>query len=915
MEKQLLVLLDGNAIIHRAFHAFRASRPPVVFTVRSTGEIVTAVYGFAQMLLKTITDLQPSCYAVAFDTPEPTFRHVMFEAYKAQRPPTPDELIDQFARVRELVEAFNIPIYELPGYEADDVLGTLSRQAAEQGMETYIVTGDADTMQLVSPMVKVISPRPRGSFSDTIQYDEAAVFEKFGVTPRQIIDLKALKGDPSDNIPGVPGIGEKTAVKLISQFGSLEGIYDHLDEVEPARIQAILRDNREIGFTSKTLATINVQSPVTLDLDRCRLSRFDRNKVASLFRELEFNSLIPKLPGSGEDVHEEESDEASDIAVEKIYSTVIDEEALEGVVEAISTAEAFAFDLETTGLDAVSTDIVGISLATKPGEAWYIPVGHIGFFQGEQLPLTFVLEKLKPVFEDEHREKIAHNAKFDMLVLAQHGIDVRHVTFDTMIAAHLAGEQALGLKNLTFSRLGIEMTPITELIGSGAKQVPMSQVDIAAASDYACADADMTFRLSEVFRPELKKYEVTDLFRDVEMPLVPVLVDMERNGVKLNTALMGDMARELGDQIRDIENRVYEAVGRQFNINSPKQLGQVLFEELGLASGGKTKSGYSTAAGVLEDLRGKHPVIDLVLEYRQLTKMKSTYVDALPMLVNRKTGRVHTSFNQTRTSTGRLSSSDPNLQNIPVRSELGMRLREAFIASDGWSLISGDYSQIDLRALAHLSKDENLVAAFKNDKDIHSDTASKLFGVDIGSVTSDQRRFAKTINFGVIYGMSEYGLEQATEMTRAEAGAFIKTYFEQYPGVSAYLEATRQQARDIGYVQTLLGRRRYIPEINSSNRQVKESAERMAINMPVQGTSADIIKVAMINLRREMLARKTRSRMLVQVHDELLFEVPDEEMEEMVRLVREIMTTAIELLVPLKVDINTGKNWAELKKH
>ncbi len=913
MEKQLLVLLDGNAIIHRAFHAFQASRPPTVFTVRKTGEIVTAVYGFAQMLLKTITDLAPTCYAVAFDTPEPTFRHDMFEDYKAQRPPAPDELIGQFDRVRELVEAFNIPIYELPGFEADDVLGSLSRQASDQGMETYIVTGDADTMQLVTPLVKVISPKPRGSFSDTVQYDEQAVLEKYGVLPSQIIDYKALKGDPSDNIPGVPGIGEKTAVKLINQFGSLDGIYERLDEVTPERIQAILRDNKEIAYTSKKLATIDVNTPVTLDLDGCRLSHYDRAKVTKLFTELEFYSLIQKLPGDGDSEPVIEVGTAA-LKAEKDYSTVIDEEALDSLLNKIGKAETLAFDLETTSLEAISADIVGFSFSVRPGEAFYIPVGHTGFFRGDQLPLKLVLDRLTPVFEDMKLQKAAHNGKYDMLVLAANGLRVKHFTFDTMIAAHLLDETSLGLKNLAFSRLGIEMTQIADLIGSGAKQIPMSQVDVAAASDYACADADMTFRLAERYGPELKKESLWELFRDVEMPLVPVLVEMEKNGVMLDTAFMGTMSRELGEQIRKLENDIYTEAKHPFNINSPKQLGPVLFEELGLPSGNRKKGSYSTAASVLEDLRGEHRIIDLILEYRQLTKLKSTYVDALPALVNFKTGRVHTSFNQTRTSTGRLSSSDPNLQNIPVRGDLGKKLREAFIAPEGYSLISGDYSQIDLRALAHLSRDENLVNAFRNDKDIHSDTASKLFGVGINEITSDQRRFAKTINFGVIYGMSEYGLEQATEMTREEAGKFIEAYFEQYPGVLKYLEATKQQARDTGYVETLLGRRRKIPEINSQNRQVREAAERMAINMPVQGTSADIIKVAMINLYREMEERQMRSKMLLQVHDELLFEVPDEEAGEMEKLARETMVSAIELAVPLKVDINTGKNWAELKK-
>ena len=912
MEKPLLVLFDGNAIIHRAYHAFRATRPPTVFTVRKTGEIVTAVYGFAQMVLKSINDLKPSCCAIAFDTPEPTFRHEMFDQYKAQRPPAPDELINQFARVRNLVETFNIPVYELPGYEADDVLGSLSRQAAEQEIDTVIVTGDGDTMQLVSSHVNVVYPRR--SFSDTIRYDEKAVKEKYGVTPHQIVDLKALVGDTSDNIPGVPGIGEKTAVKLINQLGSLETIYERIDEVNPPRIQSILKENRDIAFQSKKLATIDVNTPVTLDMDRCQLYRFDRKKTMELFRELEFFSLLQRIPGNGDSESGDSITIESNAAGETDYHTVTDNEALDSLLNKISSAKSLTFDLETASLDAIAAQIVGFSFSVKPGEAFYIPVGHFGWVQTEQLPVEAVLARLKPVMEDPALEKVAHNAKFDMTVYAENGVDVSNVAFDTMIAAHLLDEKALGLKNLAFSRLGIEMTPITDLIGTGSKQLSMSQVDVASAAEYACADSDMTIRLAELYGPELKQAGLWELFTDVEMPLVPVLVSMERNGVALDTDLMAKMANDLGGQILALEGEIYESAGHKFNINSPKQLGPVLFEELGLPTGGKRKGNYSTAASVLEDLRGVHPIIEQILEYRQLTKMKSTYIDALPGLINLKTGRVHTSFNQTRTATGRLSSSDPNLQNIPVRGELAKKVREAFIAQgDSW-LISGDYSQIDLRALAHLSQDKDLVEAFRNDEDIHSATAAKLYGIAMSEVTPDMRRFAKTVNFGVIYGMSDYGLEQATEMSREEASKFITAYFEQYPGIKRYMEATKQQARDTGYVQTILGRRRSIPEINSSNRQVREAAERMAINMPVQGTSADIIKLAMIHLYDEMKKRDLKSKMLLQVHDELLFEVVPDELEEMQKLVPGIMCSAMELSVPLKVDINTGHNWAELKQ-
>ncbi|MDP2730646.1 MAG: DNA polymerase I [Dehalococcoidales bacterium] len=911
MKKPLLVLFDGNAIVHRAYHAFQTARRPTVLTVPKTGEVVTAVFGFAQMLLKAISELKPTCYAIAFDTVAPTFRHKMFDRYKAQRPPTPYELVNQFGRVRQLVEAFHIPIYELDGYEADDVLGTLGSQASEKGIDTIIVTGDADTMQLVSARVNVLYPKPGGSFSDTMLYDEEAVKGKYSIEPQHIADFKALVGDTSDNIPGVPGIGNKTAVKLIQEFGSIEEIYAHIDEVAPARIQAILRENEAIARQSKKLATIDTRAPVTLDLDECQLSHFDRNKVIELFRELEFYSLLPKLPEMPE-VAQVTARVVTEPPSKRDYRIISTISTLDELLSRFSSAKSFAFDLETTSLNAISARLVGVSLSPAPGESYYIPVGHVVLSEVGQLPLKYVIERLKPVLEDPTTAKLAHNGKYDITVLAEYGVTVNNLTFDTMVAAYLLSEKSLGLKALTFNRLGIEMTPISELIGSGTKQLSMSQVEITGAADYACADADMTLRLAELLGPELRQLGLWQLFTEVEMPLVPVLIHMERNGIALNTELLRRMAQELGEQLLTLEAEIYNSVGHQFNINSPQQLALVLFEELHLPST-RRKGSYSTSAAILEELRGVHPVIEFILNYRQLTKLKSTYIDALAALINPKTGRVHTSFNQTRTATGRLSSSDPNLQNIPVRSEAGKQVRQAFIAPPGSCLLSGDYSQIDLRALAHLSQDQGLLDAFNRDEDIHAATASQLFGVAGPQVTADMRRVAKTVNFGVIYGMSDYGLEQATELSRQEATQFIAAYFQKYPGIKKYLDSTKQQARNTGYVQTLLGRRRSIPEINSANRQIREAAERMAINMPVQGTSADIIKVAMIKLYQEMTRRRLKSKMLLQVHDELLFEVPLEELEEIRQLVPETMSTALEISVPLKVDVKSGRNWAELK--
>jgi DNA polymerase-1 len=845
----------------------------------------------------------------------PTFRHQLFKDYKAHRPPAPEELVSQLGRVRELVKTFNIPVFELEGYEADDILGTLSHEASQQSIESVIVTGDADTMQLVSPRVKVLYPKPRGSFSDTILYDESEVQERYRVAPAHIADLKGLVGDPSDNIPGVPGVGKKTAAKLIGQFGTVAEIYEHLDEVSPPRLQALLRQHEETARQSKELATIVTEVPVTLQLDNCRLSHYDRQRVAELFRELEFFSLLAKLPKEEADTEVLSAPPGVKITpqAEPAYHVVNTTQTLNELINRLKEAKSFTFDLETTSLDAMKAQMVGIALSLAPAEAYYIPVGHVGWGEPEQLPREQVLGELKPLLEDASLAKLAHNGKYDMTVLAQCGIAVNNLAFDTMLAAYLLCEKSLSLKTLAFSRLGIEMTPITDLIGSGSKQRSMAEVPLAEVASYAGADADVTGRLADLLEPELHIQGLWQLFSEVEMPLVPVLVTMERNGVALNTELLRQMAHRLGKQLLKLEAAIYNSVGHRFNVNSPRQLGSVLFEELSLPPAKKTKSGYATGASVLEELRGVHPVIELILDYRQLNKLKSTYIDALPALVNPETGRVHTSFNQTRTATGRLSSSEPNLQNIPVRGEMAKEIREAFIAPPNSYLLAGDYSQIDLRALAHLSQDPDLKTAFQQDADIHTSTAAQLFSVAPKQVTPAMRRLAKTVNFGVIYGMSDYGLQQATELSRQEAAQFITAYFEKYPGIKGYLETTKTEARRSGYVQTILGRRRHIPEINSANRQIRIAAERMAINMPVQGTSADIIKVAMINLHREMKRQKLRSKMLLQVHDELIFEVPEEEMEMMRELVTKVMSTALALSVPLKVDIKTGANWGEME--
>jgi len=894
-ERSLLLLFDGNALIHRAFHAL----PPL--TQPKTGELVNAVYGFASTLLKVFADFKPTHWAVAFDRPAPTFRHEMFEEYKAQRPAMPEELKSQIKKVHQLVEAFHIPVFEIDGFEADDVLGTLSKQADEQGVETIIVTGDNDMLQAVLPRVKALAPRR--TFTDTILYDEEAVEQKYGIKPEQLADLKALAGDVSDNIPGLPGVGEKTATKLLQQYGSLQGIYDHIEDITPSKLQNTLREYRTQSFRNKELSTIVKDVPIKLDLKTCQVSHYNRNEVAKLFQELEFIKLLPRLPQI-----QAESSQPSAIKCHMVNT----ETALEQLRGELEAAQGLAIEIETTDEKAAMVDLVGIAISPARGKAFYIPLGHLGLNQPQQLPLTQVTTRLKPILENASIGKIAYNGKHVMAALASCGVKLENLNFDPMLAAYLLGEKSLGLKALAFNKLGIEMSTPAGLSGAGKKRSSLSLLEVNQVADYACANVDIVWSLKESLETELQKQGLWQLFTEVEMALIPVLVAMEKNGILLDTNLLREMSLGLGQQLLRLEKEIYSSVGHQFNINSPQQLGKVLFEELRLPQSRKTKIGYSTEASVMEALRGIHPVIEFILEYRQLSKLKSTYVDALPALINHKTGRVHTNFNQTGTTTGRLSSSDPNLQNIPIRGEMGNKIRKAIIAPPGTYLLSADYSQIDLRALAHLSQDPGLIAAFAQDEDIHATTASKLFGIPRDEVTPEMRRNAKTVNFGVVYGMSDYGLEQATNLSREEASQFIALYFEKYPRVKEYLEAIKEQARKLGYVQTMLGRRRFLPEINSFNRMVREAAERMAINAPVQGSSADIIKIAMINLHREMERRNLKSKVLLQIHDELLFEVPEEEVEEMKSLVTEIMSRAVELCVPVKIDIKLGRNWGEM---
>ncbi len=915
MSKPRLVLIDGHALAHRAFHALPAD-------MKTThGELTNAVYGFTSMLLNVLRDEKPTHIAVTFDKGY-TFREEVYPDYKANRAEMADEMRVQMDRIRRVVEALSIPVFEREGYEADDLLGTLARQAEEQGVETLIVTGDTDILQLVDEHTRVLTSRWR--FSDTVTYDPAGVRERYGLDPAQLVDYKALVGDKSDNIPGVPGVGEKTAVSLLQQYSSLEGIYEHLDEI-PLRFRDKLVAGRESAFLSKRLATIVRDAPVRLDLEACRVRPYDRARVMDLFRELEFRSLVEKLPGQ-EGIppygpQQLSLFEAAPAAIPSPptpaadYQTIGDEQALRELIARLERAPAFTLDTETTHTDPMQAELVGLAFTDEAGRGYYIPLAAP---PGDpHLVPERVLEALASLLGDPAKPKYGHNLKYDLAVLERAGARVTGLAFDTMIAEWLANPASknLGLKALAWARLKQDMTPIASLIGQGKQQITMRQVPVAQVTPYACADVDMTHRLVTVLEAELREKQLWPLFTEIEMPLVPVLAAMEMAGVRLDVPFLEQMSKELAERLRELEARIQEMVGYPFNVNSTQQLSDALFKKLGLPVQGlrKTQSGhFSTSADVLERLRGKHPVIEVILEQRELAKLKSTYVDALPKLVNPRTGRLHTSYNQTGTVTGRLSSSEPNLQNIPIRTELGRQVRRAFVAEPGWQLISADYSQVELRIMAHVSGDEGLLGAFARGEDIHATTAAAIFGVPLAQVTPEMRRVAKAVNFGLAYGQTAYGLAQTTGLTQGEAENFIKTYFERFPRVREYIDTTKALATRQGYVETLLGRRRYFPELlpgSHADHNVRLAAERMAINAPIQGSAADIIKIAMIRLHRMLGEQGSRARMILQVHDELVVEAPDEEVDAVAPLMRQVMEHAFDLKAPLKADLTVGPTW------
>ncbi|MBL8154295.1 MAG: DNA polymerase I [Anaerolineae bacterium] len=914
--RPMFYVIDGHALAYRQFFAL----PVTNFSTRA-GEPTNAIYGFARTLLDILQKDKPQYIAVSFDRGL-SGREQLYGAYKGTREKMPGELVTQMQRINELVEAFNMPLLALDGYEADDVIGSIVPQAEAQGVQIRIVTGDRDILQLLSDQVTVQMPR-RGE-ADVV-YDTAKFQEEYGLEPWQLVEFKALVGDNSDNIPGVKGIGEKGATTLLQQYRTIDDLYAHIDEVKGAT-QRQLIEGRESAYLSKELATIRRNVPITLDLNACLAHDYDASKVDAVFAALEFRSLRDRLPRANMQLSffdqpaVVEEPEPAPIEVPHVVNTITvqDEAGLEQLLETLSGAKMISFDTETTGIDQMSADLVGISLAVQGDTGYYIPVGHQ---TGTQVPIKTVINALRGPLTNPSIPKAAHNAGYDLVILQRYGIDVEPITFDTMIAEWLHSPEGkfLGLKNLARQTLNVQMTEISDLIGSGKKQITMDKVPITQAAPYAAADAAITLRLVEHLQKTLDDLELTDLFKRLEMPLIPVIAAIERAGVMLDTAYLAEFSERLAVMVSELEADVFrESESEPFNVNSPRQLNAILFEKLKLPVEGirKTTHGYSTDAAVLESLIKAHPVIESILNYREVSKLKSTYVDALPLLINPTTGRVHTSYNQTGTTTGRISSSNPNLQNIPIRTGLGREVRRAFVAAPGMKLLSVDYSQVELRILAHISRDETLLEAFAQGQDIHAATAAAVYNIPISQVNKEQRNFAKRVNFGLIYGMGPYRLARDSNLTLAEARDFIRAYFDRLPGVERYLEETKRQARQ-GPIRTLLGRRREFAVLRTadqrSNQTIVQAEERVAINMPIQGTAADIMKQAMITVHEELAKHRLHGQMILQVHDELVLEVPENEVRETRDLVVRVMEGAYQLDAPLKANAQVGDNWRDME--
>jgi len=882
-----LFLIDGNSFCYRAFYA-------IANLSASNGQPTNAVYGFVVMLNKIIKDQKPDYIVASFDRKEPTFRHKKFDGYKIHRKPMPDELVSQLPIIKSVLEAYRVPVFELAGFEADDILATIVKKCRQRDdLEIYIATGDKDALALVDSRTFVYSPN---NFNGDFIYDQQAVKEKFGVLPCQMVELMALMGDASDNIPGVPGIGPKTASSLITEFSSVENLLNNIDMVKRESTRELLKKNTELLNLSRELAQLDADVPIDFAVEDLKIKNPDQNKLYLLFKELEFKKLLKGL--------------APDTAVQEDvnYILVDTDEKFDKLLKSIAGLTEFALDFETTGTDPMQAVPVGVSFCYKPKEAYYVPVKKI----------DGIFKKLKPILENEKIGKVGQNIKYEILILKNQGIELKGVIFDTMVASYLLNPSKSNhnLEDIAFEYLDYRMNPVIEdLLGKGKSAITMDQVDVDKVCRYCCQDSDITMRLKNVLSVQLQEKGLYELFFNIELPLVYVLAQIEYAGVRIDTGYLAKMSTRLKKDLDNLTARIYEIAGGEFNINSPKQLSAILFDKLKLRVVKKTKTGVSTDESVLQVLAAEHALPDAILQYRQLFKLKSTYVDALPELVNKKTDRLHASFNQTVTATGRLSSSEPNLQNIPVKTDIGRQIRGAFISKGKQNrILSADYSQVELRILAHISGDSDMIEAFKSRRDIHTHTASLIYNVKEEDVDSKMRSSAKTVNFGIIYGMSPYGLSKDLRISVEEATIFIDAYFARYPKVKAYMQDSIEAARSKGFVTTLMDRRRWIPEINSLNVNIRQFAERTAINTPIQGSAADLIKIAMININSQLRKKNMKTSMILQVHDELVFDVPEEETKEATALIRDLMEHAIELKVPVEASLKIGENWLDMRE-
>ncbi|PIR00879.1 MAG: DNA polymerase I [Nitrospinae bacterium CG11_big_fil_rev_8_21_14_0_20_45_15] len=898
-KNQTLYLIDGSSYIFRAYFGIRHNLST------SNGLPTNALYGYVNMLNRVVREEQPDYLAVAFDCKEKTFRHEIFPEYKSNRETPPEDLQAQFPYFQPLTDAYNITTLKQPGFEADDLIGTLARRGAEAGLDVVIVSGDKDMMQLITDRICMLDTMK----NKWIRAPE--VLEKFNVTPDKVIEVMGLMGDSSDHIPGVKGVGPKTAGDLIGKYGSISNVYEHIDEITQKKVKENLERDKDQAFLSRKLVTIETHMPLDINMDQLKRRSTNIDDLRKWFTQFEFKSLLNDLGTEySAEIADESESPAPATAPERHYRTILEKEDFLALVQELKETKIFAFDLETTSKHPVQARAVGISFSWKEGHACYIPLDHRYLGVPDQLDKQWVFETLKPLFEDPKLYKIGQNLKYDLIVLRNEGIALKGISFDTMLAHYILdpASRGHGLDDLAQKYLGIKTITYKDVTGAGKNQLSFDEVEIEQASEYAAEDSDISWQLYKKFDTQIVDDD-RKLLLEMEIPLIDVLANMETAGILLDVPHLEKLSKEIEKKLAEYEIQIHAEAGEVFNINSPKQLAVILFEKLGLPAVKKTKSGYSTDVSVLEELADKHRLPELMLNYRQLAKLNSTYVSSLPKDIYSKTGRVHTSYNQTVAATGRLSSSDPNLQNIPIRAEMGREIRKAFIAQAGSFLLAADYSQIELRLLAHLSGDPALRSAFENGEDIHARTAAEIFGQPLNAVNPEYRRMAKAVNFGIVYGLSPFGLSRQLKISQSESKAFIDQYFALYSSVKTFMDETIETARKRGYTLTLFNRKRYLPDLNSSNRQTRQSAERVAINSPVQGGAADLIKLAMIRLNRSLQENGMKSRMILQVHDELVLECPENEKDRITNMVKEKMESAVKLSVPLVVDIGWGKNW------